>query len=449
MQSDDQPDGARRPKATIEGSAREVSPPPSGAPSASAAAGGEPPPDQDRAPARASVPARAHVIAAAIAAAAAVVTVFALMAVLRFGSDTTAGAWRVLTGAEAPRLEVAALDQQTEALRARISTLERVESRLTGLGARVDAMEAAAAVAAERAGEEDAATTARIAGLETRLAAIDDATVAATGAVEDLGREIAAAAATGASAAAVATRLARETARIDALESRIGGFERNLSQAAGEAARALDAVKDRVAGAPAPDIAARLDALEAGAGRIGARIEALSMPAILATHDALVAKAAAGASFGQEAAALAAQLGDEPALRPLLDFGSRPIPTPAMLADRLDGLDAGGGDGPPAPAGEDTAPTGLVGRLLERAGNAVRIRRVSGSDNAIISRAGELLERGDITAAAATLATLPQGDARDRWLEDARARIDLDRALADLDRALDARIASAHAGGNG
>jgi hypothetical protein len=180
------------------------------------------------------------------------------------------------------------------------------------------------------------------------------------------------------------------------------------------------------------------------------RLDALTLPAVLTAHDALVAKAAAGQPFDRELAALALQIADEPALAALEPLAGRPVPTIAMLTDRLTGLAAPGATAPDPPADGDAAPSGLVDRLVDRASRLVQVRRVDpGSEAGELGRARRLLGQNDIAAAAATVAAVPRSAARDDWLAGARARMELDRALAALDEALDSRVGAAGTRGNG
>jgi len=456
MQSDDQAAGAKRPRATIEGSAREVTRP------ADDAAGDDAPhaasgPEPAAGPAAFPPAWRPTLIAAAIASACAVVAVFAVLAVLRFASEPSAGALRALVGAEQPARQVAELGHDIEALRARIATVERLETRLSDLARELDEVGQAQRAAGETTSTAAAASAGRISELEDRFAALDAAALANSSAVEGLRREIAAAAESGASAAAVATRLSREVGRIDALESTLRGVEQNLSALRGETANLGDSLTARIeaarsgaaadGGSGASD---RLDRLETATDGLSRRLDALALPAVLTAHDALVAKAAAGRPFDRELAAIALQIADGQALAALEPLAGRAVPTIAMLAERLTDLAAPDAVAPDRPGDADSEPSGLVDRLVERASRLVQVRRVDPEGGAgELGRARALLGRNDLPAAAATVAALPRRAARDAWLDDARARIDLDRALAALDEALGRRVRAAGARGNG
>jgi uroporphyrinogen-III synthase len=89
---------------------------------------------------------------------------------------------------------------------------------------------------------------------------------------------------------------------------------------------------------------------------------------------------------------------------------------------------------------------GWLGRVMAFLESAVTIRRIGadvpGDDaEALLARAGARLEADDLTGALATLASLPEPAARaaKRWLDQARARRDVETALAQLtERALGA-----------
>ncbi len=467
MQSDDQSGGAKRPRATIEGSAREISK--NGGESPGKEQDGDAVSENGATAAASTRPGLRAVIAISVMSGlCAVLAVFAILALMRFSSQPTAEALRQLVGAEAPARDVAALGQQTEAMRARLVTLERLEEQLADLSRRSDAIEQASATAGKSAADANAANAdhvTRIDQLETRFGTLDSAALSASSAVEEMRREISAAAQTGASAAAVASRLALARERIDALESTLRGMEQNLSLISGEATNLAGDI-ERATSAQS-ELARRIDALEGGAGADGNSISArvarfesdmasvsnrfntLALPALITAHDALLAKASRGAAFERELAALAAQIGDEPALLSLHPFGARAVPTLAMLAERLEFLsnaDASEQATEPAPSPEPS----LVGRIIERANRAVQIRRIeTGANQDEISRARNALDKGDITAAAAIIAALAQNPARDAWLDDARARVELEAALSALDAVVQSHLAAASSNENG
>jgi len=150
---------------------------------------------------------------------------------------------------------------------------------------------------------------------------------------------------------------------------------------------------------------------------------------------ATLARAAGEAtSFKPQLDAMAALVPADPGVSALAPFAALGVPTPSMLRARFPeaartALDAErGGTG-----------NGVFGRLWAGLTGLVRIRRVgevSGNSTAAhLARAETDMNRGDLPGAAAEIRTLtnPSAAAMAPWLKDAEARIEVDRALDDID----------------
>lgn len=471
MQDGEAGGGTGRPRVTIEGSAREVENGAGGAaeaaprsPSAGpeAAGAGTGAADETAAPPSAAMVWRPRLITAAISAGVAVVVVFLAVFALRYGSEMTARGVRAVSGAEAPREELAALRDEVAAVQARLASDQDLEDRLSDLEQRAESLEAAVAAAAEaraaasgtaeqaaRTGSDNAS---RLADLETRFDALDAAAVDTSDALAALRDEIASAAEAGTSAAAVAARVARASRRLDALAGRVSGLEQNVSALTGDINEARAAASSASTAQQA--LAGRVDDLEAAAragdtgdgAAAGRRIDDIALPAATAVHALLAGKAAAGEPFTREIAALRRALGDIPELDALSAHAAAPPPTLHELEGRLGAMPAGTGQ---PPAATSTGPSadggdGILSRLLEQAESAVQVRRVDGAtDSGASDSAAQMIANGDLAGAVEAVAAAPDGPAREVWLADARARLALDNAVAALGAVLDRRLAAA------
>ncbi|NND49380.1 MAG: hypothetical protein HKN60_03925, partial [Rhizobiales bacterium] len=101
MQSDDQSGGAKRPRATIEGSAREISKK-SADPADETAHVETTGEDREISTADTSPGLRSIITVSAISGISAVLLVFAILALMRFASEPSAQALRLLVGADGP-----------------------------------------------------------------------------------------------------------------------------------------------------------------------------------------------------------------------------------------------------------------------------------------------------------------------------------------------------------
>ena len=160
---------------------------------------------------------------------------------------------------------------------------------------------------------------------------------------------------------------------------------------------------------------------------------------------------AAAAGAGSYAAALdlvQAAVGDDPkaaeVLKPLHARAERGVPTRQMLAARFDSVAA---DAMRAEAG---GKPGLWGNVSEQVAHLIVVRRTgarapAGGIEAALWKADVSLRSGDLAGAVAALDAIPEpaSAAVDPWLDDARARLALDRTVA----ALEARVVAIFATG--
>jgi len=160
---------------------------------------------------------------------------------------------------------------------------------------------------------------------------------------------------------------------------------------------------------------------------------------------------AAAAGAGSYAAALdlvSAAVGDDPkaaeVLKPLHTRAERGVPTRQMLAARFDSVAA---DAMRAEAG---GKPGLWGNVSEQIAHLIVVRRTgarapAGSIEAALWKADVSLRAGDLAGAVGALDGIPEpaSAAVEPWLDDARARLALDRTVA----ALEARVVAIFAAG--
>ncbi|MCX7353426.1 MAG: mitofilin family membrane protein [Alphaproteobacteria bacterium] len=162
---------------------------------------------------------------------------------------------------------------------------------------------------------------------------------------------------------------------------------------------------------------------------------------------------AAAAGAGSYAAALdlvSAAVGDDPkvaeALKPLYARAELGVPTRQMLAARFDSVAA---DAMRAEAG---GKSGLWGNVAEQVAHLIVVRRTgarapAGSVEAALWKSDVSLRSGDLAGAVAALDGVPEpaSSAVDPWLDDARARLSLDRTVASLEARVVAVFASGEA----
>ena len=301
--------------------------------------------------------------------------------------------------AEAEKARAAAEEQ----LRTRSRTVAELRAALDGANARIDGLESLAKAARE-APDGPARTAAATVAVTELRAALDGANAR----IDELGSRVEAAgdpARTGAAVAELRAALDRANARIGELGSRV------------------EAVRDRPAG-PGRD---GIIALAASRLR-----EAVAGPRPFAKELAAVERLAAG------------DAGIAGAVAPLAPHAADGVPSRVLLFDRFpDVVRAVAAAVPEPPAAGD-----WWERAAAELRSMVRIRRVDGRGGgieAILARAETQARRGDLASAVLELAKLegrPAAAAR-RWLDEARARLAVESAAAELDYVILDRLGAA------
>jgi len=295
-----------------------------------------------------------------------------------------------------------------------------IAERLDQLAGRLGALERGV----RQISEESAAAAARIEGLAGRVESAEDGAAAAP--AEALER--------------IEMRLATLAERISALESASAASAEavspeevtNLSRALQSATAARERLSGRV-----ETLTRRMATLEALS-----RAAPQQSPALMQSILTLAGRIDSGHPYGEALAAVrrqvvempeAARIGAETAFSALAPHAGDGLPTRTALRQRFDGVAAAIQRAQPAP---DEA--GFFERLRRRLASIVVVRpkTPAGGDSLAdrLARSEAALETGDLAAAIAALEALPAalpGDAQ-RWLEDARARLESERALRAL-----------------
>lgn len=296
-----------------------------------------------------------------------------------------------------------------------------------------------------------------IAGLETRVAALeaapDQPTTPAPAPAADLVAWI----------DGLAEKVAALNQRVGALEARL---ERTPAPDLTPLAARLDGVEARLATAAADDgaaaavaaLAERVDALTAAVeGRVAA-LEAqaaasqAARPAMLLAVGQLRAALRGSGPYRAELATLATVAGDDAGIASVLaalearaDGG---VPTLGLLRARFAAV-AGAVVGAAIVADEGT----WVDHTVARLARLVTVRRVGDvagdAPDAVVARAEARLAAGDLAAAVAEVERLAgaSAEAAAAWLADARARLAAERTLAALDARVLAALATVNGGG--
>ncbi len=296
-----------------------------------------------------------------------------------------------------------------------------------------------------------------IAGLETRVAALeaapDQPTTPAPAPAADLVAWF----------DGLAEKVAALNQRVGALEARL---ERTPAPDLTPLAARLDGVEARLAAAAADDgaaaavaaLAERVDALTAAVeGRVAA-LEAqaaasqAARPAMLLAVGQLRAALRGSGPYRAELATLATVAGDDAGIASVLaalearaDGG---VPTPGLLRARFAAV-AGAVVGAAIVADEGT----WVDHTVARLARLVTVRRVGDvagdAPDAVVARAEARLAAGDFAAAVAEVERLAgaSAEAAAAWLADARARLAAERTLAALDARVLAALATVNGGG--
>lgn len=295
----------------------------------------------------------------------------------------------------------------------------------------------------------DAALSERLSTLERRLAQPAPPARDGDGALERRIAQLEARLAEAAARPAVTgdVDLARRVAQ---LESRLASTEGpDPTDKLSAAESALRAENERLAGRMA-DLERRLASLQERAAQASARVEGrrsdAQILAIMQLRDAV----ARGAPFGQELAAVAAVVKDDPAyaeaMATLRAHAERGVVPRRDLARRFAPVASAAVRAGIAPEGSD-----WVSRTAARLASVVTIRRV-GEDvagdkpDAAIARAEARLQEDDLAGAIAALERLDGGAAAAMatWLADARATLASEQALALLSRRALAAAASSN-----
>jgi hypothetical protein len=303
--------------------------------------------------------------------------------------------------------------------------LDAAEARLTALekGTPTAAPGAQGAPAADVLHGEAATATAAIAQLNERLAKLEQ-TNASPAQIADL------------------------TGKMATLQARVAALDADIARFAETQKGTMDAVNLRLATIEAAlpaNLAQRLEALtpKSDTATVEARVARLEAAnagdalhraaAILALAD-LANAAADGKPFGVQLAALAAAEPDDAAIPALRPWAAQGVPTLAMLRARFpiaarNALDV---------ERTATAPD-FLSRLWTNLESLISIRRVgevAGTDvESRLARAQVRVTAGELAAAVAEVAHVgpPASVPLAAWLRDARNRVALDRAVAQLD----------------
>lgn len=228
--------------------------------------------------------------------------------------------------------------------------------------------------------------------------------------------------------AGLETALAEERENGAALREQIEEMRRNFQAAL--------AARDRSASQQAAELNARLEKLENGGG-----VEAGRRAAAALALSAVARAADDGAPFADELEVLAGYIPQGREIATLRRYSDTELPTAAQLEEAFslaarDALAAGGR--------EEAA--GMFGKLSARAGNLISIRpaepTAGDSAQAVISRAENFVEAGDIGAAVAELDALPDAARAGMadWVTLASSRVAVDRAIASLSQRLSAPV---------
>lgn len=215
-------------------------------------------------------------------------------------------------------------------------------------------------------------------------------------------------------------------------------------EAVGELRDSVRAIDGRVAsleqGSHLEDLIGRIARLEEEIAGLRERAaeRAQTTGALGEAYAALAERVATGAPFAGELEAVTAELPGAPGLEVLRPLAGGGVATLSDLKARLAEI---AGQAPPAQVEEPTSadPDGVWQTMRQRLQAMVTVRRADETDwAAVLTRAGEALEKGDLDAAIGEVEAagdgMPGGLAE--WLADARASRDAQAALAELSDAV-------------
>ena len=269
---------------------------------------------------------------------------------------------------------------------------------------------------------------------------------------------------------ALAAQTQAQTGRLDASEQAISGLQSQVGQitagvselqstveanrqALDQMSRGIEDLRSAVPGdsAASGEAVARLQdslaALDERMARLEQEISSIrdqrtelmeqaeSATALGRAHAALTGRIAAGAPFADELEAVAAELPGAPGLDALRPLAADGAPTVSDLRARLADIAAGS----PSAQPDDTSGDGFLQTMREHLEGMVTISRADEADwPAVLARADDALQRGDIEAAIAEVepASAAAPGEIEAWLADARARRQAEAGLDELSEAV-------------
>lgn len=379
--------------------------------------------------------------------------------------------------------ELAALEKKVTSFETSLSALKERASAVEGDSAKSDALAAldARLAGAEKAlaarGEAGTALDARLAGAEKALAAQDSARAPLKERLDGLEktlatlRESAAEGGDVAQTAAIAARIDAVASQLEAriktievepagptaediaalrkdIEARISEAVAKLPASAGQeeiaklradvetqSKRLADLPEVEIPNLPA-DLTTRLASLEKSLEDIEARDAEIARSAALVAGFAALTKAAkSGASFAGELEAASKLAGKGIALDALAPHAKTGAPTRFTLRQQFESYRRAASEATSPPVRDSS----LVGRLLDNAKSVVRVRRIDGDESTgILSQMVSLLKDDDLQGALKQAEKLPEDEKKSLagWIDQARARIELDIALKSVSEQL-------------
>lgn len=251
-----------------------------------------------------------------------------------------------------------------------------------------------------------------LSGIEARLRALESVEIGDTVAPEELARALAAL------SERIDTLEARPvppdvSARMEALEKEFATFRESV----------LEQTKQ---GRSLADMLAKVQTEQSDARAAAASASSLAEAAL--ALSAIEAASRRGGPFETDYRALRAALPDSGAVRTLGPLAATGAPTFDELKDQFAVANEAARKAAPV---EDSGRWGWINKFF---GGAVTVRKADGSDAdpfALLSRAGEALEEGDLEGAVAYTARLDgaSGAAMSAWTEAAKRRISLETSL--------------------
>jgi hypothetical protein len=259
--------------------------------------------------------------------------------------------------------------------------------------------------------------------------------------VDELRKSMAAQAAPAAASAetkAAVEQLKQQVGAVEELKQQVGAVEQLKQQvgAVEQLKQQVDAVEAKLAQPPPPTVppetAQKIEDLDRRLKETEAAVQAPKgpppPPPAGAAFAALLAKAQSGEPYGAALDQMVGQLPDAPGIEALRAAAANGAPTMDELRTALENITVS--LNAPAPERHE----GLFGALMNRLTSVVRVRRSGELDwGAAAAQALEALKSGSLNNAVSILAqgTNPP-DQIATWLKGARARLQVDEALATL-----------------